>query len=86
MSLSNAKTTNAKITNSGNKKYADCNCDIYFTSIRCPQCENNKRIKTCVESAKDRPSLNLKSYVQVGKKYGVSDNCIRKWIKSYNLI
>ena len=41
----NAKTTNAKITNSGNKKCADCNCDIYFTSIRCPQCENNKRIK-----------------------------------------
>ncbi len=84
--------TTAKITNSGNKKCTDCNCDIYFTSIRCPQCENNKRLKTCVESAKDRPSLkqiqedliNLKSYVQVGKKYGVSDNCIRKWIKSYN--
>lgn len=85
-------TTSAKITNGGNKKCSDCSCDIYFTSIRCPQCENNKRLKTCVESAKDRPSLtqiqedliNLKSYVQVGKKYGVSDNCIRKWIKSYN--
>jgi len=23
------------------------------------------------------------NYVQVGKKYGVSDNTIRKWIKQY---
>ena len=86
-------TTTAKITNKKeNKKCVDCNGDIYFTSIRCLQCENNKRLKTCIESAKTRPSLvqiqedlvNLKSYVQVGKKYGVSDNCIRKWINSYN--
>jgi transposase len=25
----------------------------------------------------------LKSFVQVGKKYNVSDNTIRKWIKKY---
>jgi len=24
------------------------------------------------------------SVVKVGQKYGVSDNCIRKWIKKYN--
>ena len=28
----------------------------------------------------DLENLN---YVQVGKKYSVSDNCIRKWIKIY---
>jgi hypothetical protein len=41
--------------------------------------------------ARDSPSLSqleadlaeLKSYVQVGKKYGVSDNCIRKWMNKY---
>jgi transposase-like protein len=22
-------------------------------------------------------------YVKTGKKYGVSDNCIRKWLKKY---
>lgn len=27
----------------------------------------------------------LKSYVQVGKIYGVSDNAVRKWCKKYNL-
>ena len=25
------------------------------------------------------------NYVQVGKKYGVSDNAIRKWMKKYEL-
>jgi len=41
---------------------------------------------------KDKPTLEelendmkeLKTYVAVGKKYNVSDNCIRKWIKKYN--
>ena len=39
----------------------------------------------------DRPSLEqiemdlkeLGSMLQVGKKYGVSDNAVRKWIKKY---
>ena len=41
---------------------------------------------------KDRPSLiqlecevNELGYVKTGKKYGVSDNSIRKWIKQYKL-
>jgi len=41
---------------------------------------------------KDKPSLKqleddmkeLKTYVAVGKKHNVSDNCIRKWIQKYN--
>ena len=41
---------------------------------------------------KGKPSLNtlnidlkeLKTYVAVSKKYNVSDNCIRKWIRNYN--
>jgi transposase len=28
----------------------------------------------------------LKSFVAVGKKYNVSDNTIRKWIRRYNEI
>ncbi len=38
----------------------------------------------------DRPSLEILEhdvqnlgYVKTGEKYGVSDNAIRKWIKSY---
>lgn len=30
-------------------------------------------------------NLILKSFVQVGKKYEVSDNAVRKWMKTYEL-
>ena len=56
-------------------------------STRCGSCASKKFNKRKV---KNRPSLetlleDLKTlpYTKVGKKYGVSDNCIRKWIKQY---
>jgi Mor family transcriptional regulator len=83
-------TTVAKIQNHPNKQCADCGCDIGFRSSRCGPCENKKRLKQSIETNKTRPTLSqLKSdlktmsYVQVGKKYNVSDNCIRKWIRKY---
>ena len=83
--------TQAKITdNNSSKSCVDCGCDIYHTSIRCSKCENKKRLIDSLAN-NTRPSLSqleadlaeLKSYVQVGKKYGVSDNCIRKWMNKY---
>jgi len=65
----------------------------------CLECNSmlfNKQSKRCVACAKkntrivDRPSyeqlkrdLENMSYVACGKKYGVSDNSIRKWIRFY---
>ena len=83
--------TQAKITdNNSSKSCINCGCDIYYTSIRCGKCENKKRLIDSLAS-NSRPTLSqleadlaeLKSYVQVGKKYGVSDNCIRKWMNKY---
>ncbi len=83
--------TQAKITdNNSSKSCIDCRCNIYPSSIRCGKCENKKRLIDSLAS-NSRPSLSqleadlaeLKSYVQVGKKYGVSDNCIRKWMNKY---
>jgi hypothetical protein len=95
---SNNQTNSTQIINSNiiinEKKCEDCRCDIAIRSKRCGPCENRKRFKQSIETNKNRPTLfqletDLKfmSYVQIGKKYGVSDNCIRKWIrkfKSYN--
>ena len=75
------------------KKCIDCNIEIYDSSTRCNDCNNKYRIQTNVIK-NNRPSLNqlkddfaaLKSYVSVGKKYNVSDNAIRKWMKSYQTI
>lgn len=83
--------TQAKITdNNSSKSCIDCGCNIYPSSIRCGKCENKKRLIDSLAS-NSRPSLSqleadlaeLKSYVQVGKKYEVSDNCIRKWMNKY---
>ena len=67
------------------KRCIDCNIEIGYKANRCFECSSiNSRIF-------DRPSIEIlleelsnSSYVSVGKKYGVSDNTIRKWIKAKN--
>ena len=73
----------------------DCSTPIFNRSIRCQKCNlNHQRLKRTNFShpkIANRPSLQqleqdlkeLKYYTKVGKKYGVSDNCIRKWINKY---
>jgi prophage antirepressor-like protein/predicted GIY-YIG superfamily endonuclease len=71
-------------------KCIDCEALIAHTSKRCITCENKNRFSKAILESK-RPSLKqltkdlkkLGSYVQVGIKYNVSDNCIRKWIRKY---
>lgn len=72
------------------KKCLNCNNNLYngnktgYCKICFLKFKNNK--------IKDKPSLDilekdlkeLKTYIAVGKKYNVSDNCIRKWIRKYN--
>ncbi len=38
------------------------------------------RIKSIEQLEKDMEKLSM---VKVGKKYGVSDNSIRKWVRNY---
>jgi Zn finger protein HypA/HybF involved in hydrogenase expression len=68
----------------------DCDNKIYKKnkSGYCRSCVGKYRPSI----TKNKPSLiilendlkELKTYVAVGKKYNVSDNCIRKWIRKYN--
>jgi hypothetical protein len=67
--------------------------------INCAICGNETKNEFCcsdkcrvifVRKVENRPSLiqlkkDLKTtgYVGVGRKYGVTDNCIRKWLRSY---
>ena len=69
-------------------KCIDCNNLISRGAIRCIACNDINKFK---EKLKIRPSYEqlkkdmkeLKYYTSVAKKYNVSDNCIRKWIKSF---
>jgi 5-methylcytosine-specific restriction endonuclease McrA len=76
-----------KKTQKKNGKCHDCKIPIYSSAKRCIVCH-----KKYVKSKSKKPQLEelienieLKGYLQAGKIYGVSDNTIRKWIKSYGL-
>lgn len=67
---------------------ADCHKPLVKKATRCLDCYAKHKVTTRVV---ERPSLEqleqdlqAMSMVKVGQKYGVSDNCIRKWMKHYN--
>lgn len=65
----------------------DCDCKINGRSLRCRAC-NGRKTLTDGESKIDWPTkqevldmLEKSNYTQVGKKLGVSDNAVRKFLK-----
>lgn len=84
--MKKTKTTNKKKTRL-HPIYKCKKCKVVLSEKRktgcCSECYQRKR-------KVERPSLEQllddvkqTSYVATGKKYGVSDNCIRKWIRLY---
>jgi transposase-like protein len=62
---------------------------IIDKSTRCYQCVSKFKLTTAIAQS-NRPTLEqleedlrIYTYLDVGKKYGVSDNTIRSWIKQY---
>ena len=65
----------------------DCGKEIGEKSTLCVKCANGKTGKK-IRKVKNRPSkeeiqemLKTMSYCSIGRKYGVSDNAVRKWLK-----
>lgn len=63
----------------------DCGKSIYPSSIRCIQCEAKTRQSVTISRDELKTLIRTTPFVQIGKKYGVSDNAVRKWCDSYNL-
>lgn len=66
----------------------DCGKIISASSTRCKSCRSKQPQYRKVQ----RPSRNVlkdeirnTSFLQIGKRYGVTDNAVRKWCKGYNL-
>ena len=58
----------------------DCGCEIAHTSERCVSCSNKlKRVIERPTREELKKMLRTKTFVQIGKDYGVSDNAVRKW-------
>ena len=52
----------------------------------CVECYRLSSRKTEWPSKEELKELiRTKSFVQIGKDFGVSDNAVRRWCKSYNL-
>jgi 5-methylcytosine-specific restriction endonuclease McrA len=71
------------------RKCLDCEKMCHVRSLRCQSCAN----KTSYNPKTKRPTIDilkkdlieLDSYCAIGRKYSVSDNAVRKWVKFYNL-
>lgn len=64
----------------------DCGKEIYYGSTRCLPCENAHRVKEKPVSREELKQLiRTTPFTTIGKMFGVSDNAIRKWCKSFNL-
>lgn len=70
------------------KKYIceKCGKEIYKGSKLCIDCANlSRRIVERPSREKLKEMIRNLPFTQIGKKYNVSDNTIRKWCDSYNL-
>lgn len=73
-------------------KCVDCGKNIGRQSIRCLECEKRRRKKSAQEDRqKTLPRDELKQlirttpFTKIAEMFGVTDNAIRKWCKTYDL-
>lgn len=86
LSCNSSKVTKSVETLRREPKSCQCGNRKSKNASQCRECEKLNR-KT------NRPSYNQliqdfseeRSFVRVGKKYGVSDNAVRKWLKFYQI-
>jgi RNA polymerase subunit RPABC4/transcription elongation factor Spt4 len=67
-------------------KCKDCNKNIGKRAVRCGSCASlnvnkNRRVVQRPSKEKLLEEIEEMGYSKVGRKYGVSDNAIRKWVK-----
>lgn len=65
---------------------SDCGKTIWEESERCQECYRLLNRRALWPSKVDLENmLKTMTWVAIGKKYGVSDNAVRKWVKHYGL-
>ena len=64
-----------------------CKCGNYknYKSNSCAECYSKARKKSIPKEKEVINQIRKYGYSKTGKNYGVSDNAVRKWVKSYNL-
>lgn len=70
------------------KRYfcVDCGKEISKKAVRCKECNSLHQRKSTRPSREElKKMIREKSFLEIGKEFGVSDNAIRKWCISENL-
>ena len=64
----------------------DCGKEISYGAIRCFECskEHRKKIKR-PERQELKDLIRVLPFTQIGEKYGITDNAVRKWCDALNL-
>lgn len=86
--LSNEKYPLREVIDFSKKKHycVDCGKEITKGAERCKDCTAKiSRIVIRPTREELKNLIRIKSFVELGRIYNVSDNAIRKWCKNYNL-
>lgn len=84
--LSDEELFNFSESQEGQNYCMDCGCQISNYAERCVACSNKlKRVSTRPSREKLKELIRTKSFSEIGRLYGVSDNAIRKWCDAENL-
>jgi hypothetical protein len=54
--------------------------------LKCYKVLKSKKSKIPNKETLEEDLKTLKYKTKIGKKYGVTDNCVKKWLKKYNLL
>lgn len=64
----------------------DCNKEIYKDSIRCNKCNGLfRQVEKPISREELKTLIRTKTFSEIGKMFGVTDNAIRKWCDVYGL-
>lgn len=83
-----SQTDNFAKRNIKKKQYfcKECGAEISKGAQLCPKClGKSRRISNRPSKEELFELIKTKSFCEIGRMYGVSDNAIRKWCKSYEL-
>lgn len=80
---------NKKIYEKNTNRCVDCGKPIFKQSIRCLECNikyrNNEAPPKQVSREELKNLIRTTSFTQIGRRYDVSDNAVRKWCEKYKL-
>lgn len=86
--LSNEEYPLRKVMDYSKKEYhcVDCGKEITKGAERCKECAA-KASRIVIRPTRDelKNLIRIKTFVELGRIYNVSDNAIKKWCKNYNL-